>query len=298
MKKNLIIYLAIAGFILSSCEKFLKEDQTGQITSETFYSTSKDATQALNAVYNPIISLGCFGLNYCVVNELRSDDFVKGARPWTNANQADIYDKYTFTATEGFISGIWNGYYQGIKNSNLVIENVGKIVTPDTGIIRNVIAEAYFLRAYSYFELVRMFGAIPLKDKSPSGLTGAYAPRASLEEIYALIISDLEYASDPIKGLYSKPWEYGPGQHPTLYAAYALLANVYLTRQNWAKAAEYAKKVMDCGKFALWANYKDIFLYSKKYSANTAELGENVFAFNFHQDAGFSSRWGLDDATS
>jgi len=292
MKKFLLIYLAMAGLILSSCEKFLEEDQTGQITSETFYSTSKDAVQALNAVYNPIISLGCFGLNYCVVNELRSDDFVKGAKPWTNATQADVYYIYTFTASEGFISGIWNGYYQAIKNANLVIENVGNIVTPDTSVIRNVIAEAYFFRAYSHFELVRMFGSVPLKDKSPSGLTGAYSGRASVDDIYALIISDLEYACDPKKGLYAKPWVEAAGQHPTQYAAYALLANVYLTLQNWTKAAEYAKKVIDGGKFALWANYKDIFLYSKKFSANTAELGENVFVFNFHQDAGFSSRWG------
>jgi hypothetical protein len=147
-----------------------------------------------------------------------------------------------------------------------------------------------------------MFGDVPLVLKLQKSLAETAVKRATIDEIYAAIISDLTYATDPKKGLSITPWQFGAGQRNTLGSAYALLANVYLTRKNWTKAAEAAKKVIDGGKYGLFKNYGDAFLYTYKYQGLTnvnsysgiaAPLGEAIFSFDFNQDfnLGFRTGW-------
>src|SRR5690606_11833527 len=139
----------------------------------------------------------------------------------------------------------WTTLYQGIRYSNVVIEKI-----PDIGMDNTVkeryIAEAKFLRGLYYFDLVRAFGGVPLITTTEPDLR---APRSSAEDVYALIISDLQTAIDVLP----EKDEYGSADlgRATKGAAQALLARVYLFRGDFTNAERYAMDVVNSGLYGL-----------------------------------------------
>ncbi|AZA77014.1 RagB/SusD family nutrient uptake outer membrane protein [Chryseobacterium sp. G0186] len=236
MKK---IFLSIALFSLAaSCNDYLDIKQEGYTDASTFFKTQEDAMQATNAIYTFLRSWENSAFPYQFVFGVPADDVVKGSNPG-DASFINVYDNFTYTVSDEGIRGYWIGQWQAINSCNQVITNVPKI-DMDSALRTRLVAEARMLRAYIYFNLVRIYGGVPIFD----GLQSNYkVPRNSVEEVYNFIISDLTSAADILPQTYPAS-ELG---RVTKGAALGLLSKVYLYKKDWQKAYDTSNQVMAMG---------------------------------------------------
>jgi hypothetical protein len=156
-------------------------------------------------------------------------------------------------------SPIWSTVYNAINRANAVISRVPGI-TMDNDLKDRYIAEAKFMRGFYYFTLVRLFGAVPIITTETTSLNDLSVARASVDDVYKLVIQDFTEAESVLPTTYST----ADKGRATKGAAKAFLAKVYLTRQDWVKASAKAKEVIDLGAYDLWASFADAFLIANK----------------------------------
>jgi starch-binding outer membrane protein, SusD/RagB family len=188
-----------------------------------------------------------------VFADIASDDAEKGGNP---GDQAEItyIDKFTANATNGIINNYWSFAYESVARSNNVIANVPAI--PMDEITKNqIIAEAKFIRAYSYFNLVNIFGKVPLKLLHQITQAAIHVPLSEVSDIYLQIEKDLSEAAAVLPVSYSSS-EKG---HVTNGAALAMLGKVSLYQQKWSEAIGYFQQVETQGIYHLLPNYADNF---------------------------------------
>jgi hypothetical protein len=290
MKTKSVFLLGL--LLLSGCRDYLVENPTALIVANRFYNTDRDLIEAANSVYGQLAS------NYQEripgILELRSD-YVQWGPQGDNAAVWQPWELYTYNNLDGNLLTAWSLYYTAINNANALIANAPQAAASPQ--IRNrTLAEAHFLRAFTYYNLVRLWGSVPLLLTPTSGLNELQPVKRSEDDIYAAIIADLQYAAGETGQNPGLPVSYTgvDNGRATIGAAHALLAEVYLTRRNWVQAAAYAKKVMDSGRYALWPAYNDAFLFANKYASNSAPNGESVFEIQLNHDAAvpsFIMRW-------
>lgn len=291
MKTKLI--LLVAAGLVASCRNYLDEIPTAQITTVNFYRTDRDITEAVNSVYGQLTANWQERMH--MLSELRADHIQAGPQA-SNAGRIVPFDLLTYDNLNGDILNTWSTFYTAINNANTVVERAPGAAQAAEATRKRVLAEARFLRAFSYYNLVRLWGRVPLILTATAPNGNLQVSRNTEDEIYAAIITDLQYAAGETPDNPGLPLIYGGANNgrATIGAANALLAEVYLTRRNWAKAAEYAQKVVASNRYALWPNYTDVFLYVNKYAANSAPNGEAIFEFQYQQDAAvptFIIRW-------
>ena len=163
----------------------------------------------------------------------------------------------------------WQDVYKTINAANVVIEKVPSIQMDELK-KNHLVAEAHFIRAMMYFEAVKLFGSVPLLLEPTSNLDNAYASRTAEETVYETIIADLKLAEEHL----SESFRVGKGR-PEPQSATALLSKVYLTKGDYDLAAQYAKSIIESGKYFLWEDFADIFKISNM------NKGEIIFAVNF-----------------
>jgi starch-binding outer membrane protein, SusD/RagB family len=247
LKLNLFLVLALAPF---GCSDFLEKPIQGQLLSQSFPTNASDALAATNAVYNTL-RVPSFHFGFYPLTDIMSDDAYKGSNPSDQATTIGPYDKFQHISTETTIASWWNTLYEGIKRANVVLEKVPAI-SMDVTLQKRYLAEASFLRALYYFDLVRAWGGVPKVTivNSPTGLT-----RASKEEIYSLIISDLLSAVNDLP----EKSEYAAADmgRATKGAARGLIAKVYLFQGNYSNAEKYALEVINSSQYELMPNFAD-----------------------------------------
>lgn len=262
MKSSLKIFFAalVLALCFTGCKKFLDVVPPSEITSANFYSSANDAEAALVGCYDALQPDSYYGFDISAYGDVASDDCDAGG---DNQSRISI-DDFTTNSTNGTTSRNWTQIYAGIGRTNDVITNVGKM--PDnlfTGGRKNaILGEARFLRGLHYFNLVRIFGGVPLvtvqvTDSQPGTVN---KPRNTVAEVYVQIISDLQFAADNL----AKDATAG---RVTKGAALGLLAKVYLTQKDWQKAADLSNQVIALAKYQLLPNYDDLFEQD-----NTAEI--------------------------
>jgi hypothetical protein len=165
---------------------------------------------------------------------------------------------YTFDETLWSLDNEWSNAYVTINRANIVLDRVPEIAM-DTVLRARVLGEAHFLRALTYFELVRMFGGVPLMEHEVASVAESQIPRASAAEVYALIESDLLAAIDRLPASYS-----GSDVGRATSGATARRAKVYLTQGDWEQAARYAGQVISSGRYALNADWLDNFRIARE----------------------------------
>ena len=225
--KNIIFTLLIVVLGLISCKKdLLNLSNPNQLTSDTYYKTEEDAVQAVNSVYAVLQHMHLFRLDQWEIYDGMSDDVAWAA---TDDEPANAMYNFTYTSTMAKSNDMWGTLYTGVFRANQVILNVGNM--PDFALKNRILGEAKFLRAWFYFELVTGWGGVPKITEPLQGAQTSYNfPRASKEEIYDLIKSDLQYAEQnlPKKSEYS---EMDAGR-ATSGAASAYLGKVFLFQQK------------------------------------------------------------------
>jgi hypothetical protein len=147
----------------TGCKKFLTRDDPSHFTTQNFYKTAGDAQSAVNAIYSSLPTIydqGAAGWNGVPWEMLEfATGIAENASPQA-AFSNDILN-LRMDANNGYLDTWWNSHYQGIANANQAIKYIPDIEM-DQIKKNNLLAEAYFLRAYFYFNLVRIFGDVPL----------------------------------------------------------------------------------------------------------------------------------------
>ncbi len=277
MKK--LIYLFSLALLFSSCEDFLDTENLTKKDTSNFPETVDDAELMLTGIYNTLSSASANPQDtYFYAASLASDDQFGGGGENDKLMQAlDLLMNYNNSMLENY----WSVRYQGIFRANNTIETIDNCTGWDSEEQRNqMIGEAYFLRAFFYFEMASYFGQVPLVvTTEPLNL-----PKASPEELYAQIASDLKNAIELMSG--SKYTSIVDG-HATKWAAEALLARVYLFYTGFYNKTdlplveggsitknEVISWLEDCIKNSghqLVGDYRELWAYTNSYTVDDYE---------------------------
>jgi hypothetical protein len=252
MKTKITVSFLLGTFLLISngCEDFLQKDPQGELTQEAFPVIASDALLATNAVYVTLRTWAYHSGGYPIL-DIMSDDARKGSNPNDQLPTVGPYDNFTHTTTQDGLDRWWSALYEGIKRANVVIEKV-PFIDMDPDLRDRYIAEASFLRGLYYFDLVRAFGGVPkVTTTSPP----TKLPKSDPDEIYDLIIGDLEYAALhlPERSVYGQD----DAGRATRGAAKSLLARVYLFRNDFINAGKYALEVIISEEYDLEPVFAD-----------------------------------------
>jgi len=288
--KNLI-YMVLIVMSFTSCEDFLNRPTEDNYTVDNFYKTDEQCFQAVNPVYNsPWYD---FQRGFFKIGEVLSGNYYWGSSP---------YLTFTINSTDedlvNMSASLWsvNAYCNGI------IENIdmkaGKNVSDATK--TTVKGEALVWKAMTYFYLVRTFGAVPIIHNNSAEIASKNYNniyKATIPDVYKYIIMTLEKAIEWL------PAKNQPGRIDK-YSAYGLLAKVYLTKSGYgvsgsrnaddlAKAAEYAKKVIDESGRSLLPVYSDIFRLKNNFSEESLLAWHWVISNNWTSQNTLQSDLGI-----
>lgn len=274
----------------TACKKFLKEEPEGFIKTDDFYKTQADAVNAVNAIYyllnaggngvqTPYNTLFNTGLNF-----MCDDEF-----PGPGATNPDVRSMANLlhTSTNLRVYELWQQHYAAVFKANIALEKIPGIAF-DNGLKKRLIAEAKFLRALWYFNLVRLYGDVPLVLQPNYAVSGTeYAvERTPSVQVYAQIERDLKEAAVDLPVSYAAP-DVG---RATKGAALAVLAKVYLTKaslplnltSHYQDAIATADSVISSGDgghgtfgYALQSDYSKVFLPDFKNNS------EHIFSAQF-----------------
>ena len=251
-KRNFSILFVL--FLMVSCKKdFIELTPVSTVAIDVLFKTDKDYQDAVVGAYS---ILRVQGPNIWNFSDLPSDDTEQ--QFLTSVSQVSI-DNFTININDNLLINTWRNYYNLISRCNLVLS---KLATADAAVITNKdrhTAEAKFLRALAYFDLVRIFGDVPMVT-TPLTTEEAYkSVREKKDKIYdEVIIKDLQDAETKL------PLKYTGADvgRATRGAAKALLGKVYLTRKDFVKAEAKLQEVTTMG-YALLPNFNDLFDYQK-----------------------------------
>jgi hypothetical protein len=223
-----ICKILVSIFVLSSisCQKILEEKPISFLSPENFYKNESDAKAAINAVYGALYTYDLY-LQPMWNLIMLDDDHVSGADWFLGTSGAGNPQGYWG------VDGPWVGCYTVISRANTVLENVVNINNNiDTVVKRRILGEAYFFRGWAYFQLVQLYGGVPIRTKSLSADPTASVPRSSVIDVYKQIIADFQRAeSNLLSKNDAKAGEIG---RVTKGVAKAFLAKTYLTMASGA----------------------------------------------------------------
>jgi hypothetical protein len=233
-KSYTLKYVLFLGFIFSmlSCESILEEEPLNQIGTEFFYKNETDALAALSAAYAQLKSNNGYYRQQFLSNIYAASD--QGASSWQHGD----FRRGNIVLTNPMLSRTWIEVYVAIRDANNVIHNVPDIVDMDQELQTRIIGEARFLRGLHYFNLVRCFGEVPLRI-APIKPGDKGLPKSNIEDIYAVIIDDLKFASENCWGFNENRNGFSNNiGRATKASAHAMLAKVYLQIASSKRTAE------------------------------------------------------------
>jgi tetratricopeptide (TPR) repeat protein len=277
MKKFKIWGLIIVTIVATSCKKeFLQLNPISTVSVDVLYKTDKDFQDAVTGTYSALMVPY---QNFWMFGDLRADDS-KQEIP-SNVTAYSL-DNFTIGSDNSLLKDTWGNYYRVINRANTILD---KIKDADVSVVKNkarYIAEAKFLRALAYFDLVRIFGDVPLVTTKVN-IEGAYKiGREKTDKIYdEVIIPDLKDAEINLPVKYAST-DIG---RATRGAAKSLLGKVYLTRKDFIDAEAKLQEVTTLG-YALLPKFTDLFDYSKN-----EHHSEYIFDIEFEEGIGLGSNF-------
>jgi hypothetical protein len=267
MKTNKWTILISCSFLLvaTACSDFLDEDLQGVYSGDTYYKTEEQAIEAVNATYQMAAFTDIANCLW-VFGDVASDDAVKGGNA---GDQSDIeyIDNFQVTSDNGYTQYIWQHYYEGITRANNVIYYVPGI-DMDAGERNRIVGEAKFLRAFYYFNLVNIFGKVPLKTKPALTSEELQVPLSSVSDVYEQIERDLTDAQQALPISYSSD-ELG---RATRGAALGLLAKVCLFEEKWQKSVNAIDTLQ-----SLDVSYSLMQVYRNNFELGYENNNESIF---------------------
>ncbi len=278
------LMIALAAFSFTSCRDYLTEIEPSKTLLADFYVSTDAAVQNVTACYTPLMweYQGTY-LPEWFIGDVVSDDALKGGGSTSDMGDAYDMENWRTTSNNGLLLQFYRAQFQGIGRCNMAIEQIGQLETGLDSLFtekmkNRLLAEVHYLRAYYYFRLVRVYGGVPLVTKVIYSSEEWGQPRASVNDIYNQILTDLTFAEEH---LWLKK-EYSPADlgRATKGAAQAMLmkVNLYMASPFWQKKG-VEKTPADC--YADVIKYGDLIIASNEYSLcpvyedNFTVAGEN-----------------------
>lgn len=253
--------LILVSTILSSCQKFLTDSPQSSLTSGNAYKSASDIENALAGCYN-IFYTDYYQWENVMLSDNRSDNaYPGGGGEDTFVNE----DQFNVPPANSHDYNFWWGQpYEGIARCNILLEKISAVTDPKLDINdrrKQIIGEASFLRAFNYYQLVKLFGGVPIELKSNTADPGVTRkPRATEKEVYDQIVADLQTALDDL------PDSFGEASvdkvRATKGAANALLAKIWAQRsdRDYNKVLTYCDAVISStAGYALEPDYSSLF---------------------------------------
>lgn len=283
MKRFSILFLII---ILASCEtNFLDRSPIIGITQDNYYQTEEDAIAAVNSAYAALqFELSPAGHFRWFWGDIMSDDSEKGGSGDNDVFELLLLETFQGPVNTDMLESEWSACYEGIYRANTVLEYIPPMEISEAT-KNQVVAEAKFIRAWFYYNLVTIFGDVPKVDRLLSA-SEYNMPRSSKTEIWDLIVQDLTEAAAvlPLKSGYPAS-DLG---RITKGAAQALLTKAYLWQENWSAAEATAQEIINSNEYQLTPNYADIFTTGGENNM------ESVFEIQYMNASG--GNWGKNNA--
>lgn len=257
MKKSIIIILAALAAI--SCNSLLDIRTEASMPSAGLdYSKPENVFMPVSAAYASMRLSEGWAQNYVGVMEIVSDDADKGSTEADGPTVAQL-DKFTYGPDNNNIEAMWNYFYNISSAANYAIESMDKFaeaITSEAGqqTVAECRGEAKIIRAYAYFNLVRLFGTVPIIDRTMTADELATANAKQPDAVYTFIYKDLDDAIAVVPDSYS---DY-KGRY-NKYTAMALKAKVALYRKDWNEAARLTDLIIASGRYSLMSRFKDAF---------------------------------------
>lgn len=273
-KIKCIVFLFVLTSIVSCGEDYLNPIPTSVITESNYYTTEAQVKSALTNMYDGIQGINDTrsNTNHAIqmefyVTEMRSDN----TRTKSGEGDASEFDYFTVRPTNGLVADYYRSFYNVVFRANVVLQNLEVVSNENRAIFE---AEAKFIRAYAYFNLVRLYGDIPLIDRviSPEEKDIQFT-RVPTSKVYELIINDFKSAVAHLPN--------GAKRTASKAAAQGLLAKVYLTLGEYTKAQLLLEQVMTAG-YILEPNFENVF-----YDEDNREV---IFAIGFQSQSAEDSQ--------
>lgn len=298
IKSKVLLLVVLSTLLLfpSCSEEFLDRPPEDSYNVDDFYQTERQVETAANHLYSRpwfnFISNVSWG-----IGELSSGN----ARTWDPRN-AD-FSNFAITGEHNTLTQAWESLYAVIAQSNSVINTLPVAVNPEISetVVNNSIAEARFIRATSYFYLVRIFGSVPIIANNTEYVLQPVVPRNPVEDVYEFIKRDLQFAVDNLNDR-TMGTEVQPGRVSS-NSAKAMLAKIYLYEENYSMAFQLSGEVINSGEFELLEEYNDLFLEQNDNNPetifalqwdNTGRYAEGNAIQSYYANAGvtgFSDGW-------
>jgi starch-binding outer membrane protein, SusD/RagB family len=277
MKRNILNQmglLLLAMFLIFGqlgCKKFLDRKPLGQASTDDIKQGGLE--DAVFGLYSATKNWGMTQLPFITAHASRGDDNLIST---PGDGDAGYIDQFNYTKDYWLLDPLWDDHLGFVARASGVIADVDSINAkePDPSNVINK-AEAKFLRAYGYFDMVRDYGGVPKIDFKVYQAEQANLVRSSAAEIYALIDADLQFAAQNLPEF----WEAKNKGRVTKGAANALQAKAYLYRQNWSAALTSAEAVINSGQHALLPNFADVFIEENENSS------ESIFEIQNYENA-------------
>lgn len=274
LKYNLIA-IALLGFSFSSCSDFLEQNPQTDLSENDFYKTADDILSAVNGAYSSLQEGDIYG-NWYVFGEIPSDN-TRNQLSGSVTTQNE-FDQFYIDTQNSMIASFWKAAYKVINRTNTVLGRIDGIEI-NAELANRYKLECKFIRALMYFNLVRVYGDVPLVLKEISISESYDILREPKENVYNQIIADLKEA----QGL---PVSYSTAEdgRATQGAAKALLADVYMTLHKYAEAETILAEIINSGRYSLLENTPgslNIDGYKNVFSPVNHNSKEGIFEIQF-----------------
>ncbi len=305
MKKILYFFLGSLILFLSSCAKdFLETEPLTSKTDGNYYKTPQEAQDALTGCYDALQLIYSDGVAFPLASEVMGDECFGGTGYGDSDDYAmlDEFDVSVNSGSQNIYEKNWANYYKGIFRVNSLLNHLDGVEWGSQTALRGTIeSEARFLRAYFYFDMVRLWERVPLLTAP----TSDNVPQASADETYALIASDLLFAiKNGRTETYSQiaTTDYG---HANKWAAESLLARVFLFYTGYYgksdlvglvskdEALGYLEDVISNSGHDLVSNYADLWPAASTYEAaqNGLPITSTTYAGETNKEVVFSIKY-------
>ncbi|MCI4668257.1 MAG: RagB/SusD family nutrient uptake outer membrane protein [Bacteroidia bacterium] len=247
-----ISILAFCSWAFISCEENLNLAPITEKASNSFFSSEAELESAVAGVYAQLQNGGLYGLDLIGVGEISGEDAFEEIAA-NDGGRFGQLDDFSTNAENDLVGDIWRESYEGIQRVNVVLNRIGDIEYADAGAKSIRIAEMKFVRALLYFNMVRLYGDVPLvliETVNPSDFFGE--GRTTAAQVYAQIETDLTEAIADL------PQAKVSGR-PAKGAAQALLGDVQMNQGNYSEAVSKLAAVVNSGEYSLAPSTAEIF---------------------------------------
>lgn len=270
MKNYKLILFLSATFLSVACtDSFFDLEPSSNVTTDKVYKTAEDFNVAVMGCYSKLQTQVSFFTECC---EYRSDNLTLSAPTAGTQDRYDI-DQFADKASNGILENAWANFSNGVYRCNLVLDRIDA-ANFDATLKKQYKGEALFIRAFTYFNMYRLWGGIPMTDRVVTVAEALKIGRSSEQQVYDFLVRDLNQIIN--ENMLPASYSSTDMGRVTSGAAMALLGKVYLTFHKWTEARDVLSELI--GKYSLMTAPEQIFDVNNKMN------DEIIFAVRFNKD--------------